>query len=613
MRLAEGSQFAGYAVVSRLGRGGMATVYLVREAGLDRMVALKVLPEHLDDDPEFGGRFEQEARVIAGLDHPNIIPLYRFGMTDDVPWMALRYVDGGDFAARLAARPLAVPEGLEILHAVAAALDYAHRKGVIHRDLKPQNILLTRDGAAYLADFGVAKLLEGSGRLKTATGGILGTPAYMAPEQAQGLKLGPHTDIYALAIICFQWLTGSLPFDADTPHAILMKQVTQPPPRQALDTLSPPVAAVLERGLAKEPAERHASAGELVTELEQALYAPAAKPTATAARAALPPERPRPAPPPTPPHAAPAKRARWIVSLAFGALVAAFGGYVIWRESAAPPEPTPAPEPAPGVVVPQPEPAQPTPVPVAPSQPKPVAHPEPAPHAPAQPVAPPADRLIESYLAAHGGRARIGAVRSMLIVASVQFTNGTLAAVQVQIKRPGKIRVDSLAGNLTDSRGFDGRTGWVRSGLGGLAVPGVLTPGQLQDLKYQAMLGGPLFDHRARGIRVEYLGTEPVGGVDAHVLKISYPNNDTDRYYLDPHTFLESRVRTHHRVDGTWLDVEVDHGDYRSVGGFVLAHALKFTNRQYPQLNSRSVIEQYEFNHDPPDAVFTAGGDAFGD
>lgn len=272
MRFEAGSVFAGYTIVSRLGRGGMATVYLAREPGLDRLVALKVLPEQLVDDARFAARFEQEARVIAALDHPNIVPLYRYGISDDIPWMALRYVDGGDLAARLG-QPLPVPEGMALLRGVALALDYAHRKGVIHRDLKPQNILLSGD-AVYLADFGVAKLLEGSREMKTATGGIFGTPAYMAPEQARGLQLGPYTDVYALAVICFQWLTGNLPFDADTPQAILMKHALDPIPADSLRALAPSVAAVIQHGLAKRPDDRIQSASVFMAKLEQALAAP---------------------------------------------------------------------------------------------------------------------------------------------------------------------------------------------------------------------------------------------------------------------------------------------------------------------------------------------------
>ncbi len=272
MRFEAGSEFAGYTVVSRLGRGGMATVYLVREPGLERLVALKVLPEQLVDDQQFGARFEQEARVIGSLDHPSIIPVYRYGITQDVPWMALRYVDGGDFAARLIARPLALSEGFNILRGVAAALDYAHRKGVVHRDIKPQNILLSGEGAAYLADFGVAKLLQASNVSHTLIGGIVGSPTYMAPEQAQGQAIGPFTDIYSLAVICYQWLTGSLPFEADTPHAILLKHVLEPLPTAALGMLAPQVAAALQRGMAKVPDERFPTASMLIATLEQAMY-----------------------------------------------------------------------------------------------------------------------------------------------------------------------------------------------------------------------------------------------------------------------------------------------------------------------------------------------------
>ena len=339
MRFEAGSRFAGYTVVSRLGRGGMATVYLVREDGIDRLVALKVLPEQLVDGEQFSTRFEQEARLIGSLDHPNIIPLYRYGITDDVPWMALRYVDGGDFAARLGARPLPVPEGLAILRGVAAALDYAHRKGVIHRDLKPQNILLTGDGAVYLADFGVAKMLEGTSGANTAAGEVLGSPRYMAPEQAQGLRLGPYTDVYALAVICYQWLTGNLPFDADTPHAILLKHIMEPLPTEGLGLLSPNLSSVLERGLAKLPEQRYQSASALIAELEQALYSastiaigmpgqavssatPLSRPAIAQARAGS-----------GPATAIRSHRQRLFIGVAGLAAALAVGGYLHWRDA----------------------------------------------------------------------------------------------------------------------------------------------------------------------------------------------------------------------------------------------------------------------------------------
>ena len=270
MRIETGTQLGGYTILSRLGRGGMATVYLAREAELDRVVALKVLPEQLVDDQDFSKRGQLEARVIASLDHPNIIPLYRYGIAEDVPWMALRYVDGGDFESALKSG-MDVAAGMAVLRGVAAALDYAHRRGIVHRDLKPQNILLTEDKAPYLADFGVAKLLEGAEKLKTATGNIFGTPAYMAPEQAKGEALGPFTDIYALAVIACRVLTGYLPFDADTPHAILLKHISAPLPPPVTSTLPGAVATALALGLAKEPAARPASAGALIEAIEQAL------------------------------------------------------------------------------------------------------------------------------------------------------------------------------------------------------------------------------------------------------------------------------------------------------------------------------------------------------
>ncbi|MDR3385602.1 MAG: protein kinase [Rudaea sp.] len=314
MHIDTGSQFAGYTVVKLLGRGGMGTVHLVREPGIDRLVALKVLPEQLVNDAKFAARLEHEARIIGGLDHPNIVPLYRYGITDDVPWMALRYVDGGELAERMKEGPLPLPEGLSLLRGVASALDYAHSKGVIHRDLKPQNILLSGGGAAYLADFGVAKLLEGT--VNTATGNVIGTPSYMAPEQAKGEKLGSYTDVYALAVICFQWLTGSLPFEADTPYAVLMKHVLEPVPPGPLAQLAPSVAAVLEKGLAKEPVDRFQSAGALISQLENALGLPSTasqqRTTVTVAGAGK----------------------RWKVAiLVVLPLAIAIGGYAYWRKA----------------------------------------------------------------------------------------------------------------------------------------------------------------------------------------------------------------------------------------------------------------------------------------
>lgn len=270
MRLKEGQAFAGYTVVRKLGRGGMASVYLATEAGFSRQVALKILPEDLAEEPSFVARFQQEAQTIASLEHPSIVPLYRFGIEDGVPWMALRYVAGGDLARRLASRPLGAAEGFALLGDVARALDHAHRRGVIHRDLKPQNILLDEDGHAYLADFGVAKLLASTALVKTGTGSTVGTPAYMSPEQALGHELTPASDLYALGVICFQWWTGTLPFDADTPHAVLLKHALEPLPTQPLESMTPAMRAVLVRAMEKSPQARYPTATALVDALRDA-------------------------------------------------------------------------------------------------------------------------------------------------------------------------------------------------------------------------------------------------------------------------------------------------------------------------------------------------------
>ncbi|HET9484846.1 MAG TPA: protein kinase, partial [Xanthomonadales bacterium] len=590
MRLEPGTQFAGYTVESRLGRGGMATVYLVREAGLNRHVALKVLPEHLVDDQEFAGRFEQEAQVIAGLDHPNIIPLYRFGITNDVPWMALRYVDGGDFAHRLTDRPLAVHDGLAILRSVAAALDYAHRKGVIHRDLKPQNILLTRDGAPYLADFGVAKLLEGAGRMKTATGGILGTPAYMAPEQAQGFKLGPYTDIYALAIIAFQWLTGRLPFDADTPHAILMKQVTEPVPETGMETLATGVAAVLRRGLAKQPEQRYQSASAFVADLEQALYAPS---DATAPlRAATAPAAPRVVPVagpiardvPVPPSAplpqgsgapTPSPRRNFIVPVAFATLVLAFGSYVVWRELKEPKAPIlPAPmeqvtaqpqQADPRLLNPQQvKPPQVNPQQADPGQMQKITPPPvpdklaPPPPEPAAPAGPTVDTVVAQHLDAIGGVARIRALRTIRFEGQLSTAQGTVQVV-TEIKRPGRVVVEMATTGFWLATGHDGRSAWVRSVINGVPASVPVSPGDARNLEYLAELDGLFLDWRKRDRTVTYRGTQFVNGVDAHVLDVRHASGDRHVAYIHPESSLLMRVEAY--IVGVPIDRFTDYSD----------------------------------------------------
>jgi tRNA A-37 threonylcarbamoyl transferase component Bud32 len=275
--LVPGSSAGPYRIVEPLGRGGMASVYKAYESKLDRYVALKVLPREFLHDPNFAQRFRQEARVIARLEHPNIIPIYAYDIDeqDGIPWMAMRLLKAGSLADLLKRERLARGRGVAILRGTADALDYAHGQGIVHRDVKPQNVLLDESGRVYLADFGIAKILESSGGL-TASGMITGTPQYMAPEQATGLKIGPAADVYALGIVAYEMLTGRVPFSADTPVAVLMKHVQEPLPLPPLDVVPEPMLRALLKATAKKPEDRWPTAGAFVAGLSAGLDAPIA-------------------------------------------------------------------------------------------------------------------------------------------------------------------------------------------------------------------------------------------------------------------------------------------------------------------------------------------------
>lgn len=257
MTLQPGTTFGGFRIEEPLGRGGMASVYRAYEAGLDRYVAVKVLPAEFLHDPTFAERFNREARVVARLEHPNIIPIYNFGIDElgRIPWMSMRLIGGGALSSLIRRTRLPYERSLRILHGVAEALDYAHTKGVVHRDVKPQNILLDESERVYLADFGIAKMVEAAGGL-TQTGMISGTPQYMAPEQATGLHIDQRADVYAVGIVAYEMFTGRVPFTADTPVAVLMKQVSEPLPRPAANEVPEALVEAILRCTAKRPEER---------------------------------------------------------------------------------------------------------------------------------------------------------------------------------------------------------------------------------------------------------------------------------------------------------------------------------------------------------------------
>jgi beta-lactam-binding protein with PASTA domain len=288
--LAPGALVAGYRVESRIGAGGMAMVLRARDEALGRTVALKILAPGRAGDAEFRERFVRESRAVAAVDHPHIIPVYAAGEADDVLYLAMRFVPGGDLHSVIKREgPLAGDRAVDLLTPIASALDAAHAAGLVHRDVKPANILVDagpgRPEHPYLSDFGLAKGSAASADL-TGTGQFLGTPDYAAPEQISGKPARPQTDQYALACVAFTALTGSLPFARDESMAVLWAHVYDPPPSVTSYRRDLPgaVDGVLARALAKAPGERYASCAEFTRALRAALDA--APPAATAGKPA---------------------------------------------------------------------------------------------------------------------------------------------------------------------------------------------------------------------------------------------------------------------------------------------------------------------------------------
>ncbi len=261
-----------YTLLEVLGDGGMARVYLAHDSVLDREVALKVLREQYADDEGFVERFRREARNAASLNHPNIVQVYDQGRDDDgTYYIAMEYVPGGTLKDRMAKEgPLAPREAAGIASRVAEALGVAHGRGIVHRDIKPQNVLLSASGEAKVADFGIAR--AASSKTMTETNLILGTAAYMSPEQVRGEPVGPASDLYSLGVVLYEMLTGRLPYEADDPIATAMKHINDPAPhpREVNPAVSEEVDALVVKLLAKQPEDRYASAAGLAEDLKRA-------------------------------------------------------------------------------------------------------------------------------------------------------------------------------------------------------------------------------------------------------------------------------------------------------------------------------------------------------
>jgi serine/threonine protein kinase len=288
-----------------IARGGMAEVYLGTHLTLDRAVAVKVMHNYVESDPDLQSRFEREAKVVAGLRHPNIVQIFDYDTAEGHPYIVMEYLMGPSLAVYLRElhkrnQRLEPMQIARLLITIATALDYAHEQGVVHRDIKPGNIILhnkskhisieqhlTARTEPVITDFGLVRIAQST--TQTASGAVSGTPAYMSPEQAQGLKVDYRSDIYSLGVVLYEMVAGRIPFEGDTSWTLIFKHINEPPP--AIEDIQPAIQAVIDRALAKKPEDRYQSARELAADYLEAIGLVA---EAGTLRISLPPSRPPP-------------------------------------------------------------------------------------------------------------------------------------------------------------------------------------------------------------------------------------------------------------------------------------------------------------------------------
>ena len=357
-QLQPGQMLGPYRIISQIGQGGMATVYKAYQPSMDRNVAIKVLPSKLAESQEFIQRFQQEARIIAKLEHPHILPVFDYGENDGVTYFVMRYLDAGTLSDKMEkGRPLPVNVIDHLFTQLAEALSYAHGFGIVHRDLKPSNALIDSQGNVFLTDFGIAKLLESASPRLTQTDAIMGTPAYISPEQAQAGKVDQRSDIYSLGIILYEMVTGQVPFVAETPLAVLLKHVGDqlPPPSSIKPDVPEAIEQVVLKSLAKHPGDRYSTVAEFLAAWKDALEEAKSMPrSATTVNVPPKPPTPTPASPsrtPAPAPRAAAKSGGW-ATWAAGCLVAlcglaVLGGGALFLYNSANQPPTETPPPTP--------------------------------------------------------------------------------------------------------------------------------------------------------------------------------------------------------------------------------------------------------------------------
>lgn len=261
-----GENVGPYRLIEKLGKGGMATVFKAYHPSLDRYVAIKALHPAFMEHPGFIDRFEREAKVVAKLDHPNIVPIFDFSEHEDRPYLVLKYIRGETLKARLVKAKLTYKESRHIFRVISSALAFAHQEGVLHRDIKPSNVLLEKGGQIYLADFGLARITETS---QTTLSGqmMMGTPHYISPEQAKGLgDLDSGTDIYSLGVMMYELLVGEVPFQADTPFSVIHDHIYSPLPlpRDMNPDLNEDIQLAILKSLAKEREDRYANVSDMM-------------------------------------------------------------------------------------------------------------------------------------------------------------------------------------------------------------------------------------------------------------------------------------------------------------------------------------------------------------